>query len=256
MSKLTKIAIFCLFLTTFSGCQLAGSQSRSNQNNTVNQSLPGVVPGTRNEPVPPDVVTPLKSEILQSANNTQNQLSGLLNASVSKLSEKLTGVEANLSELVKVTANTNISSNLELKNQISAAVTAVADLKVEIKATATFTNEMTAHIARLEAIMTNNVNGQAGVYNKLDSMQQEFKSAAGRDIQNNYLPKEAVKIIESSNWMLLGIISTFCGLGLSVLTIAYRNARHRENLNSKLLMACLASMEPEKAEAIQKSISL
>lgn len=199
----------------------------------------------------------LRSEIQTSANSTQNQMSGLLNASVSKLSERITGVEASITTnaTATVTATANLQANLQakLENNMSLTNQMQTELKIrneinakvetELHAEAQLIKELSLHIGKLESTMQAQgsvaANAQVGWNNKFEQLQQQITSTAGRDV--NMLPREAV-------YLLLGVVSLLCGLFSTGIYYAYRNARQREENTAKLLMKAVARLEPEKTK--------
>jgi hypothetical protein len=204
----------------------------------------------------------LSNEIQASSNNTQNQLSGFVNASVSKLAEKLTGVEANLKDLLTVNAtmtNTlNASANTEIKAKLEASIKLVseinsqisinnqmtASLNSEFKASITAMNEMKLELGKLA------LNAQAGIANKIQDIQTTIDSKAGRDV--NYLPKEAVYIVVST----LALVAFVFLITVIVVGINSRRREEQRTISERenvarwqaIALEAISGLEPEKAK--------
>lgn len=164
-----------------------------------------------------DIKSTLRQEILASSNNTQNQLSGLVNASVSKLAEQVKGVEANWHNQATLTA--------KIAEQLSNTMTASAELKAELKV------QMQANLdARLQIEkMQTQLGVQAGVLNRMETTTNDLR--AGRDV--NYVPKELVEITaerERTFTYIIGGIMTLISIAIGWIG---RNAREREKLRSE-----------------------
>jgi len=226
--KILAVIPLSLILT---GCALQENKA-GNDNSPVIQPAPVVnlnVPPVATEDIKAEVRRSrddLKAEIQTSSNNTQSNMSGLVNASVSKLGEKVTGVEAKVEASATATANlsakvTGIESKIDstivatanLNAKVESNVQATANLNARIESTMTMLNEMNVNVGKLNAI------GQVGIGNKLEQIEEHVANAAGRDV--NYLPKQAVEL-------MIGIISALCGLATTVVMVLGRNARVRE----------------------------
>jgi hypothetical protein len=146
----------------------------------------------------------LKKEINASSNNTASQMTGALNLSVSKLTDQMKGVEANIGKLLEI----NNTLTATLNSKVEANATAIADFKLILQNTITLTSEVKASLQAITNIQNSmsadlkvmnsmsadlktNANAIAGVGIKLENLNQNL--AAGRDI--NYLPKEAVYMV-------------------------------------------------------------
>lgn len=252
-----KIALVALLVIGLLGC-IADQEHKNKQENPVKQEAPTVsVNVPPNQTVDTDKLKKeLVAEVQSSNNNTQNQMSGLFNASLSKLAERITGLEASISATM-----TN---------------TAVADLKAELKAVATATANLRAEFdtnvkmtAKLDAVMTAVANmqvkfdrlevvaqGQAGLMNKIEEVKQDIKNTAGRDV--NYMPKEAfdtaVLVTESNNKLWAGILGGIMTLAGSIAAYAYKNARAREQATNHLLMQALSELHPDQARTISANL--
>jgi hypothetical protein len=263
----------CLLLL-LSGC-IKGQEIDSRQENTVIQKPPVVnVNVPKAEVVDLDAVKrEISTEIQTSSNNTSNQLSGLVNASVSKLAEKVTGLEASISANMTNTAVANLKSEVQASAAIVTSLRAdirnSIDVNTKLDATLTAINQMSLSVGKIETQMTAAAAAQVGLENsfeqKLETINTTVKT--GRDSNINYLPQAAVDImlaqIEAANengrsqnrlWMYI-----MGGIFTAVTTIAgyaYRNARLREQGTAKLLMQALAQLPPEKAEVISANPGL
>jgi hypothetical protein len=212
----------------------------------------------------------ISDKIITSSNATKADLSGLLNTSISKVGEKVTGLETNLSELIKFSATMNTNLSSEIKAKIEATATLNSELKAEMKNMINLSNKMEA---RLEAItdiqiqlgkINTEAQAQVGLSNridkKVDELNQTFNSNAGRDV--NMLPKQAVDIIIGGYENSAIIISLILGLASFVICMAYRYSRMRaENrFNAErddrkfyhnLLIRALSQMDGSSAEVIE-----
>jgi hypothetical protein len=186
----------------------------------------------------------LRTDIATSSNNTANQFSGLLNANVSKLAERLTGLEANLSELVKVTATMNNTANVDMKNKLEAALTAVANLKAELtaimntsvkmeaefSAQATLLAKLDVAIGRLETTISATANGQVGFNNKfeqkMERVEEHLTAQAGRDV--NMYPAAAVYTVLGVVGAFVLIVVIVAAVAMSVIINSYKASRERE----------------------------
>lgn len=182
----------------------------------------------------------LRTDIATSSNNTANQFSGLLNANVSKLAERLTGLEANLSELVKITATMNNTANVDMKNQLDAALTAVtslrADLKILASLDAKFDAKMTAHaefLSKIELKLGNlennmNANAQVGLSNsvKLNKVDETLTASAGRDV--NMYPAAAVYTVLGTVGAFVIIFGVVGVIAVCMIINSYKASRERE----------------------------
>lgn len=253
--------LFAALLLVLSGCALQENKS-GNDNSPVIQPAPVVnlnVPPVATEDIKAEVRRSrdeVKAEIQTSSNNTQSNMSGLVNASVSKLGEKVTGVEAKVEASATATANlsakvTGIESKIDstivatanLNTKVDSNVQAVAKIDARIEATLTMLNEMNVNIGKLNAI------GQVGIGNKLEQIEEHVANAAGRDV--NYLPKQAVEL-------MIGIISALCGLATTVVMVLGRNARLREHQEAErerenvkywqsVAMKAIGELDPSKS---------
>lgn len=194
-----------------------------------------------------DVITPedvdhLEKTIETSNNTTQNALTGLFNASVSKLGDKLTGVEARMEKMLEL----NNTLNAKLESQVNAS----ADLRARLDAQLNLNTEVKARLdaqistaldlrtrldtqvnaaAELKAKIDANAELVTGIGNKIDRSVQNLQASAGRDV--NMFPKVAADMIilqaETSSKTTIAIVTTLCGLISTAITIFARNSRRR-----------------------------
>ena len=154
----------------------------------------------------------LKTIVETSANSTQNSLSGLVNASISKLAERVVGLEAKIEKVVGL--ETKIDS---LQNNLTASFKASANA------------ELNNRIDRLETQLTANLNASAQanleINRKMETRLENLNATAGRDV--NMLPQAAVDVMISTAQTFAGIIATLCGLASSVVVVMARNSRKR-----------------------------
>ena len=173
MGRLLGTLGLCLVL---SGC-VADQQSR--QNVALPQAVPPVVPELTRSDLD-GAVHQLRTEAQASNNAMQNSLTGI-GANVGKVAEKIDASLAHIDAQFQsvVNAQANVSA------QASANVTAT--VKNEAKASAEVTTRAVADLearvnARLDAIAQAQAQGQIGLNNRLESMQQTV--SAGRDAIN------------------------------------------------------------------------
>jgi hypothetical protein len=209
----------------------------------------------------------IKDDIVASSNATSSQMTGAVNASISKLAEKVVGLEAAITTAITATANVNIQASADLRAKLEASLTAVAEIRTELKMTnefnakvetriqadASLIRDLHAKVDTLNAQLTSQIagmaNGQAGLLNKIDSRLEQVSSTAGRDVIN--FPPEAVEIIVAL-------------LGVAVIAIGWigRNARLREKLRtdeekderkilSDLLMETLAMLPESRSREVR-----
>jgi hypothetical protein len=232
-----------LFLLT--GC-IADQKNR--QDNTGPAPAPPVVNVT-NPPAQTVDLAPLKTEIQTSSNQTQAQLSGLITTSISKMAEKLVGLESSISANMTNTAVANLQAKLEATNTMVAKLE--ADLKVNAEVNANFQNTMKMindlkfQVGELNTSLKGIAAAQVGVGNKMESLQQDVKNTAGRDV--NYLPKEAVDIMRSQDRVTMYIVGGILTLLTTIAGYGYKLARQREQNLNQLLMKALARLHPDQS---------
>jgi uncharacterized membrane protein len=257
---MSKYALFLVFTLVFlTGC-VADNNTRQTSNNH-NEMPPPII----NVSTPPAQIVDTKgleeairSEVVASSNLTQNQLSGLVNASISKVSEKIVGLEASISNNMTSTVMARLQASLE------ASITANANFQAEVRTSldisnrldlaVTAINTMSLKVGSLESQMAGAASAQVGFRNTFEQRMESVKNdmQAGRDI--NYLPKEAVEIVLSNNRTWMSVIGGILGLAQIICLYAYRNAKLREQNTNKLLMEALSRLSPEQAESIHKKL--
>jgi hypothetical protein len=280
MYKILMASASLCALLWLSGC--IASQRAGNNAPEVKNNAPVI-----NLPPPQSVDTKgvteeIKREILASSNTTQNQLTGLLNASVSKLADKLNGVEANIKELVKIEANMNNTANAEIRAKVDTALTATAVMNAEMKnivevsskMEAAFTTQVKAlsdihvKLGSIDTNMANAANAQVGANNRFDqkmqTLHETITASAGRDV--NMLPRSAVDLLQYNLWAFVTIFSILAGVATIVVGRAYKNAREREVLRTQaerderkrvtnLLYKVLAMLPEKDAADVSREIS-
>ena len=243
------IAFFiCGILLVLSGC-ITGSKQGDNK--PINQqTVPFLTIPFKEGKVPLAEVVDvsgleksLKQEISSSANNNQSQLSGLINTSISKVAERMTGIESNIDSLVKLTNtitltnNQSASASAEIKTKLEASLAATAEIKAEMNNILSINNKLETNLTMMNNLkadigeLKSSISGQAGVLNNMTSKVEDIKANAGRDV--NMLPQSAVDI-------MLGIIKAYGALVIGLLLLAaiavilvYRAGMQREALRSK-----------------------
>lgn len=257
----------CLLVLIFlTGC-IGDQKGRQEASPTVTTPL-----ATRAEPVPEaGVPKAIKDEIITSANSTQNQMSGLLNLAVSKIAEKMTGIEANFKELLHASFDMANTAVANLKAEVNAQATLNATLKAQLDAQVQINNKMEAsfkaELKDLKVQLDNQVNANAsaqmGLSNKFEQKLEAATNTAGRDV--NYLPKEVVQIIRDDNHVFAYVISTVCGIISLIITLVMRAAakratehaeedREERQDNMTLLLKVLAMLPEQQTHAAHDCI--
>ena len=85
----------------------------------------------------------------------------------------------------------------------------------------------------------------------METLQQDIKSTAERDVNTSNFPKETVEVFISNNRMWMSIMGGVFSLITTMAGFAYRNARLREQATAKLLMQALAHVPPDQAHHIK-----
>lgn len=242
------IPFLTLLIILISGC--AGDQK-----NKINQTLNTPSP-VLTAPATADFA-PIKEEVVSSANQLQSNLTGLVNTSIGKLAEKLVGLETQFESLVKIQAQMNNTATINNTATLKAMAEFKADIQTSIALETKINNVMEAIIdtkvtigqikAQVETFAQVQAQAQAGLINtittKIDTVKNDLN--AGRDV--NYLPKEAVNIIQDTNASWLKIFLTAISAVVSVAGLLVFNSRKREAATNALLMQALAHVPPEKA---------
>ena len=132
-----------LWITLFLTCLLTGciADQKNRQDNTGPAPAPPVV-NVNNPPAELVDLTPIKTEIQTSSNQTQAQLSGLVTTSISKIAEKLVGLETTISANMTNTAVADLKAKLEMTNTMMAKLQ--ADIKMNADIDTKFSNTMKA----------------------------------------------------------------------------------------------------------------
>ena len=257
---MNRIALAVLMLIPLCGCLDVKPRTGNEGNDTVVQPAPDVhvnVPPPQTvdqEEVKSEIrkaASDVKTEVRSSANNTQSNMSGLVNASVSKLGEEITGVKAEIGDVQ--TDVTGIKSEVgDIKTEVTGVKAEVGDVKTEVTGVKEMVNDIRLEVGKINAL------GQAGINNKLEQIEEHVKNNAGRDV--NYLPREAVKL-------MIGIITALCGLATTIVMVLGRNARirereeaDRERENVKywqgVAMKAIGALDPDKSKDIGAPRSL
>lgn len=221
-----------------------------------------------------------RQEVIASSTSTAAQMTGAVNASVSKLAEKLTGVEANLTATMNNTANLNTQANAELRAKFDASLTAITTLKAELSIANEFNAKLESKIdldanlikdlkaqigqlnTQLTAQMSAVANGQVGLSNKIESTMETVTATAGRDV--NYLPKEAAMVMianEKANArVIVAIVSILAGVISGAIAwlgrIMYKRADAERQLVNSLLLEVTSKMSPSEAERFEPKLAM
>lgn len=201
----------------------------------------------------------LRNQINASSNNTANQMTGAVNASVSKLADQVKGVEANIGKLLEInntmTANLNsrvdvglhasMIANTEFKATLENTIALNSEIKASMQAIANIQNQMSADLKvvnSMSADLKANATAVVGLGNRVENLNQNMQ--AGRDV--NYLPKEAVTLVAYfvGGIVLIASIVAFLMHRSSIEAMkleATKQADERKKIN-QLLMRAMAVM--------------
>jgi hypothetical protein len=195
----------------------------------------------------------VRQEIQASSNQTQNQLSGLVTTSISKVAEQVKGVEANvttsLSAVAKVAEKLEVTNTAtaELKAQLSSEIALNASLRVTMENKLQLITDLQIKLGKLESQM----GAQLGINNKLENT--IATNTSGRD--TNYLPKEVVTIMSTREHTFTYVLGGIFALVSCAIGWIGRNSRlrvkqqfeseRRERQQSQELLTHVLSMLPE-----------
>jgi len=219
-------------LLCLTGCFLDREEKPVVQNNT-----PAGVIVEDDLPTKLDAV---KNDIVSSNNSTQNKMEGLITASVSKLGEKVTGLETNVGKIVGF--ETKLDSLVKLQAEFSSTIRDVNN-KLQVNASANIEAfkdlnlKLAANVEaslRLQAELRAEMSNVLEINRKMESRIETLNASAGRDVMTNYFPKEAVDAMQNQGKVFVAIIAALCGLASTVITLLARNARIRAELRTKM----------------------
>jgi len=213
-----KMLLICAGLLILPGCFLDREEKPVVQNNT-----------------PMDA---LKTEVVSSNNSTQNKMEGLITASVSKLGEKVTGIESSISVVHPkiVGLETKIDSLLKIQTDIT---TSLRDVNTKIQTTANveafkdLKASLTANLdaqVKIQADLKAQMSNVLEINRKMETRIETLNATAGRDVLTNYFPKEAAEVMITQAKIFAGIVSTLAGLVATLASIWARNSRRRADL--------------------------
>ncbi len=184
----------------------------------------------------------IKTEIQSSSNSTQSQLTGLINTSVSKIGEKVVGLENNMDAMIKLTNNLDVkntatlSAQAEMKNTLQNTLEATANIRAEMNNVLKITNTLETNLSMMNDIKTSvgnldsKISGQAGLLNNMSSKVEDIKLNAGRDV--NQLPREAVDLMMGNLKTYTIILGLLLVLGALAMVLLYRSNAQRETLRA------------------------
>jgi hypothetical protein len=261
-------------IVTLTGC-IGDSKMANDSNNapsvTVQTPPPQFVDSSKLDEKLGKVQSDLRNEIQTSTNNTQTHMNGLVDTSISKIGERVTGVEANIKEAIGIKnelqaeitgVKADLKAEINMKNEIKGDIAAVkgdiSGVKAEI--TSQITNQIGDVNAKLaENIkvtneLKSNIQGQAGIGNSIKNIEEKLTQnlTAGRDV--NMLSKEAVTLV-------LGIFTGLFAIVLVAVVWLGRNAREREALRTQeeranverwqaVAMQAMSRLSPEQSRDI------
>jgi len=185
----------------------------------------------------------LEQVVNTSSNSTQNQLGGLVNTSISKLAEKVTGVEAKVDRVVGFETSVGKITGLEAKldkvvgfeTRIDkiAGVEMKADKITGVESKIDRLTGLDAKIDKLEASLRVELKNSLEIAGRTENDIKALKATAGRDVNTDYFPKEAVAVMQNQNRMFIAIIGSLCALASTVISVFARNSRLRAEQRAK-----------------------
>jgi len=272
MADRARTAATLILVAATAGCI---SGNRANHTDTGPQVLAGPVIAVRD---PADaaagrkqIVSDLKDQIVTSSNATRNQLSGMVTTSISKLGEKVTGIEASIQSLlhmdltadVKASLNNQLKATAEMHNSIESLLKVQSTVQGNLESLVRINGELRAQVNGLEASLNALANGQAGIGNKItssmDRIDSSMRANAGRDV--NMFPKQAVDALIASWRTFTAVIAMILALIAAITAYLYRSRRDelhrryeleraRNKATNDLLHHALLHVPPEKAKQI------
>ncbi len=233
LARLSAIAVV-FSLITLTGCvgsSKMGNESSNAPSVTIQNPPPQVVDTSKIDAKLEKVQSEIRNEIQTSTNSNQTHMNGLLDVSVNKLGERVTGVEANIKEAIGIKNELKAEINLknELKSEINAVATNTANVSTRLDAVVHNTAELNVKVAdsiKLTNEMAVKMNGQAGIGNSIKNIEEKINTTltAGRDV--NTLSHEAVVLV-------LGIFVGFFVIVIIAITWLGKNARDREAMRTQ-----------------------
>ena len=226
------LALFTLVILV--GC-LADQKGKQNTSPTVNVT----VPESKAAPDLNGFRQETDAKIKASAESNQNQLTGALNVAFSRLSDEITGVKATFSTWVntvtelRVSAENNMKAVARLDTTVTGVAAVAADTQIRVQAIGDVNTRIDKLETKLEANTAAAAAAQVGYQNKFDQKIEDIKATAGRDVLQNFFPKEAADTVIRSAEIMAGIISILCILASTVISLAYKYARQREVLRTQ-----------------------
>jgi hypothetical protein len=260
-----KLSLFLLLPFILTAC-IRGIDNRPDDHATIEAKAPVI-----NLPAPQTVNTDKLekglSEIVSSSNATKAELTGLLNAQVSKLGEKVTGLETNLSDLIKINNTMSATAQAEFRARLDATLQAYTEIKAEMHNVLTVNNDLRAQLRVDFGKISADLGAQVGVGNSIDKrieeLKQTFISSAGRDV--NMLPQQAVDIIVSS-YQTFGItVLLLLSVATIVISMTFKYSRLRaerraldeqgeRKLYYDLLISVTGKLPPEESGEIERQL--
>jgi len=235
-------------------------------------------------PAPQDLSEVRKgiADLAASSNNTASQMSGLLNASVSKIAEQVKGVEANVESLAKLTATMNntatvsATASAEIKSRIDSTIAATNEMKAELSSVMTLSskiesaitanvsllNDLKLSVGKIEGSINANANAQVGFNNsfqqKLQRVEETTTTQANRDV--NMFPATALYAV-----LGCGALFVFVIVALAVIVARALLAREQKKTDTSegerkqhqgALMRALALMPERQALGLTKELRI
>lgn len=218
---------FITFVIALTGC--------SATQRDVNQTAPVVV---NVPPLPQPAVDPnlrgqlredVHQELLTSSQNVNQNMGGLVDVGISKIAEKITGVEAHVDHLMDVNTNITLKATAELQATLKVQVDTSVQLKSQIESQIQLVKDMDVKIGKVQNTLEAQASAvaQLGIGNTAN--QKTSTENAGGDISHiNYLPKVAVDMIVNLAELFSAITTALIGILSTTVVLIFRAQRERE----------------------------
>lgn len=211
----------------------------------------------------------MKNDITANAANANSQMTGLVNTSAAQLTNKFTGLEAELRDLVHVSTTANATANVEFNTKLQSAIKVLDDLKIDVKNTVNLVTQLQIKVTGIENLeikvrdLEQKAVAAAQVGLKNEQKIEDIKSEAGRDLTQNYFPKEAADTIERNLIIFLVIIMLLIFAAGYAMYLTFVSGRDREHLQFKeadnerkelhaLLMKTLTMLPEHQGSTLRK----
>jgi hypothetical protein len=220
--------------------KLLAAQVRTEQANN-NAQLSGMVTGMIHQmKLDFDSLIKLQATMTNTAiANVKTEFDSVVKASVEMRAEVLR--QATIITRFDTQFNATANANIEIDTKLADQMKLLSDLQIKI--------------GRIESQNAAAAAALVGYQNQFEQIQQTLTATAGRDVTTNYLPKEAVRIIENIVYMMIIIVTILCGVASTAISRAYKASRERAELRheesmveNKRLVDIIVSILPRAAE--------